>query len=62
MTQIAEVQKIVAEKFGIEVMEDWMFDTSEDFIAKNGKDLEDEIKDYLAAQLPEFADSELLKK
>jgi hypothetical protein len=55
---IAKIQEIVAEKFSVEVMEDWMFDTSEDFQIKNGKELEDEIK----AQLPELADNELLIK
>ena len=58
---VAQVQEIVAEKFGVEVMEDWMFDTSEDFQAKNGVELENEIKGHLAEQFPEDANSDLLK-
>lgn len=58
---VAKVQEIVAEKFGVEVMEDWMFDTSEDFVEKNGVELEEEIKDYLS-EFPEYAGSDLLEK
>jgi len=59
---VAQVQEIVAEKFGVEVMEDWMLDTAEDFQAKHGVELENEIKDSLVEKFPEYAGLDLLAK
>lgn len=58
----AKVQEVLLEKYDVEIVRDWMFDTSEDFVAKNGVEVEEEMKDYLASEFPRCADSDLLKK
>lgn len=57
----AKVQEVLLEKYDPELVRDWMLDTSEDFVAKNGVEVEEEMKDYLASEFPQYADSDLLK-
>lgn len=46
--------------YSISLLEDWMFDPSEDFVAKHGQEKEREIKEVLKSAFPEEADSPLL--
>lgn len=58
---IARVQQALIDAgFLHRLIQDWMFDTSEDFIAAHGEAKEQEIKEVLKAAFPEEADSPLL--
>lgn len=58
----AKVQEILLEKYDADLVQDWQLDTSEDFQDKHGVEVENEVKDYLASEFPQYADSDLLKK
>lgn len=53
---VAKVQEALAEQFSTEVMEDWMTETSEEFIKIYDKEFENEVKTFLQEKFPEWAD------
>lgn len=58
---IARVQQVLINAgFPYRLIQDWMFDTSKDFVADHGEEKEREIKDVLKVAIPEEADSPLL--
>jgi len=60
-SNIAKIQNSLLKEFDIELVRDWMLDTSEDFQAKHGIETENMIKSYLRVHFPEYANSDLLK-
>lgn len=58
---IARVQQVLIDAdFPHRLIQDWMLDTSEDFVAQHGEAKEREIKETLKAAIPEEANSPLL--
>lgn len=53
-------QALINAGYSHRLVQDWMFDTSEDFVARYGEAKEREIKESLKSEFPEEADSPLL--